>query len=244
MNRARWLPAGARALALASSVALLRAQAGEPPVAAEPAQVARAEALLRAHAARCRTAKVVVADYVQRRTTALLKEPLVSKGEFLFVREPAAVLFFAKEPRPSVVRLTETTYEVHRPQKKQLERFHLDGPELSQGLFAAVGGDAERLLKDFVVVACTDGPPAAGTAVVRLAAQRAAVRERLQELVITLATKDAALTSVAYRDHAGDLVEIELGNVRLDPANAPRAELRVDKDTTIVEHPAAKPKPK
>ena len=52
----------------------------------------------------------------------------------------AVVVFFASEPRPSVVRLAETVYEVHRPQRKQLERFHLDGPELARGLFAAVGG--------------------------------------------------------------------------------------------------------
>lgn len=234
---------GARAGSLLWLVAFVPAQAEKPPVPAEPAQVARAGSLLALHAQRCRAAKVLVADYVQRRTTALLKEPLVSKGEFLYVREPAAVLFFAKEPRVSVVRLTAKTYEVYRPQKRQLERFHLDGPELAQGLFAVVGGDAERLQQDFVVVGCADAAPATGAVVVRLVAKLPVVRERLQELVVTLRAEDAVLLAVAYRDHAGDLVEIELGAVRLDPAKAPAATLDVGKDTTVVEHPAAKPKP-
>lgn len=240
MNRPVAVRLAAVLAALAAGAALPAQQSGEPvPAAAE--QVARATTLLRAHGERCRAAKVVLADYVQRRTTALLKEPLVSKGQFLFVRQPAAVLFFAKEPRQSVVRLSATTYEVHRPQKQQLERFHLDGPELAEGLFAAVGGDAERLLRDFVVVACADGA-AAGTAVVRLVAKAPAVRERLQELLVTVRAKEAELVAVAYRDHAGDLVEIELHGVQLDPPAAPAAVLEIPPGTTIVEHRATKPK--
>lgn len=233
-----------RSLALLAVLAPLPAQGAGEPVPAAPAQVARAEALLRTHAQRCGTAKVVVADYVQRRTTALLDKPLVSSGEFLFVRDPAAVVFFAKQPRVSVVRLTEQTYEVHRPQKKQLERFHLDGPEMAQGLFAVVGGDAERLRRDFVVVACTDAPAPGTGVVVRLVARAAAVRERLQELVVTLRAEGAELAAVAYRDHAGDLVEIELRQVRLDPKDPPSAVLDVGKDTTVVEHAAKTTKPK
>ena len=72
--------------------------------AIEPAQRTRAEELLRAHAERSRPVAVLLADYVQRRTTPLAKEPLVSSGEFQFVREPACVLFRATKPdRKSVV---------------------------------------------------------------------------------------------------------------------------------------------
>jgi flavin-dependent dehydrogenase len=38
---------------------------------------------------------------------------------------------------------------------ERFPRFHLAGPELSRGLFAAVSGDAEQLLKDFEVVGVT-----------------------------------------------------------------------------------------
>jgi hypothetical protein len=226
-------------------MATLMAQEPKPapsqaPTPADAAQQERAATLLRAHAERSRAVKVLLAEFVQRRTTALAKEPLTSRGEFQFVREPGVVVFRTKEPRASVARLTATTYEVHRPQKKQLERFVLDGPELAQGLFAAVGGDAERLLRDFVVVACTDAGSERDLAKVQLAPKDAAMRERLRELVITLRTKDAGLAAVAYRDGGGDLIEIELSALRLDPKDAPSPALDVPEGTAVVEHAAKK----
>lgn len=214
--------------------------AQQEPVTLDPALQRRAEDLLRAHAERSRTVAVLLADYVQRRTTPLSKEPLVSKGEFQFVREPACVLFRATEPRVSIVRLTSATYEVHRPQKRQLERFFLDGPELAQGLFAAVGGDSERLLLAFSIAGCVAEAAPSDRVVVRLLPKDKAVAERLRELSITLRAKDATLCGVAYRDPAGDLVEIELQNLRPDPKSPPSAQLLVSKDTTVVEHAAKK----
>jgi hypothetical protein len=207
-----------------------------PPL--ERAQQERAEALLDLHAARSRGIAVLVADYVQRRTTALSKEPLESRGEFLFVRDPGVVVFRATAPRQSVTRLSATTYEVWRPQKKQLERFHLDGPELANGLFAALGGDAVALRAGFAVVACTDDPAHAERVRLRLVPKAAAVRARLQELEIVLLGKDAQLAAVAYRDASGDRIEIELNAVRIDPKDPPPAALDVPADATVVEHRA------
>ncbi len=230
------------ALALAAVAAAQPPQRPEPPRAAPADQAARAAKLLAAHAARSKDVGVLVADFVPRRTTTLLQEPLVSKGRFLFVREPAAVVFSFTAPRVSTARLTASTYEVHRPHKRQLERFHLDGPELANGLFAAVGGDVQRLERDFVVVSCTDGDEGSGTAVVRLEPRDDAMRARLQQLVVTLDANDGALRAVGYRDHAGDRIHIELSGVALDPADAPSAALVVPEGTTVVEHGAARTK--
>ncbi len=224
-----------RRVAVAAFVGLAGLVAQDPP-APSAADVARAAALLQQHAERSRGAKTLVADYVQRRTTELLKEPLVSKGRFLFVREPAVVVFFAAEPRPSVVRLAEAVYEVHRPQRKQLERFHLDGPELARGLFAAVGGDVDRLLRDFAIAAVVDGPKDSGVVCLQLTPRTDAVRARVRGLDLTLQAADGLLREVAYRDPAGDRVAIELLAPVLDPKDAPSPELKVDKDTVVVEH--------
>lgn len=210
-----------------------------PPAKLEPAppeDLARADALLALHAARSRGARVLVADYVQRRTTELVKTPLESRGRFLFVRDPAIVVFFAASPRPSVVRLGERVYEVHRPQKKQLERHHLDGPELARGLFAAVGGDVAPLRRDFEVVkvVATAATPAAVQ--IQLVARDPAVRARIQGLDLTLRASDGLLVEVAYRDHAGDRVAIELQNLELDPAAPPAADLQLEPGTTVLEH--------
>lgn len=224
------------------------------PPPAKPAitseQRARAIELLRGHAKASKSVEVLVADYVQTRTTALSKKPLRSTGRFLFRRKPACVVFRAKEPRTSIVRLTKGLYEVFRPRRKRLERFTLQGPDLSQGLFAAVGGDADRLLGDFDVAGCLVGEvaetPAAGksvTAAVRLVPKSSAMRERLRELVVKFAViasaqdnPDVMLRSVAYRDHTGDLVEIELRKVRSNPKDAPSVAFDVPKDTRVIEH--------
>jgi hypothetical protein len=216
--------------------------ASQPHAASQPDDAVRAEAdaLLRRHAERHRKGKVLVADYVQRRTTSLAKEPLVSSGRLLFVRDPACVLFRGEKPRPSVVRLTATTYEVHRPHRQQLERFHLEGPDLSTGLFAAIGGDANRLAGDYELLGCAPPVPESPLRRIRLRPRDESMRQRLSELAITVAAKDGALTAIAYRDAAGDLVEIELRAVEWDPEPAPSAELDVPRGTKVIEHRAAK----
>ena len=206
------------------------------PTPVAPEDLARADELLALHAARSRGARVLVADYVQRRTTELVKEPLESRGRFLFVRDPAIVVFFAASPRPSVVRLGERVYEVHRPQKKQLERHHLDGPELARGLFAAVGGDVAPLRRDFEVVKVVATTATPATVQIQMVARDPAVRARIQGLDLTLRASDGLLAEVAYRDHAGDRVAIELQRLELDPAAPPSAELQLEPGTTVLEH--------
>lgn len=218
------------------SVLVVGAVVAQQPETIDKVQLARADRLLTAHAANSRGIAVLVADYVQRRTTALAKEPLESRGEFLFVRSPGVVVFRATLPRQSVTRLQAATYEVWRPQKKQLERFHLDGPELATGMFAALGGDVEALRAGFDVVACSDDAAVKERVRIRFVPKTAAVRARLQELEIVLQGKDAQLAAVAYRDAAGDRIEIELGAVRIDPKDPPKAELEVPADAVIVEH--------
>jgi 2-polyprenyl-6-methoxyphenol hydroxylase-like FAD-dependent oxidoreductase len=233
----------ARMKRVAGSIALAFALVASSPgqTTVDAAVIARADKLLETHAAQSRKVQVLVADYVQRRTTELSKEPLVSRGEFLFVREPACVVFRATTPRVSVVRLQETIYEVYRPQKKQLERFHLEGPELAEALFAAIGGDLEVLRRNFAIQDCVEDP-VAGRVSIRLAPRTALVKERLAQLIITVRSKDGILCAVAYRDSAGDLVEIELQEPRPNPPDAPSASFDVPKDTTIVEHAAPKKK--
>jgi hypothetical protein len=211
-----------------------------PPAAVDPKVEARALQLLDAHAARWADMRMLTATYVQRRTTKLAKEPLLSSGEFLFVREPGCVMFRASEPRVSIVRLTETVYEVHRPQRKQLERFVLEGPELARSLFAVLRGDSKQLRADFVVRSCADDTAVPTLVRIELAPRAVASQARLQSLHITLQASDAALLAVAYRDGAGDLVEIELRDVRVNPERAPPAVLDVTKDTTVIEHAPAK----
>jgi len=221
-------------VALLFGAGLLAQDPSPPPV--DPAVVRAGETLLRAHAERSRGMKVLVASYEQTRTTRLSSKPLVSRGTFLFERDPACVVFRATAPRVSVVRLRPSLYEVFRPEQKRLERFHLGGPELAQGLFAAIGGDAELLLREFAVQACGPDPAAPANTLLVLLPRREAVQERLLELRLSLRTKGGELAAVAYRDPGGDLVEIALREVAIDPDQPPSSEFEVPEGTKVVEH--------
>lgn len=231
-------------LSLALALPLIAQKPGAEPV--QPiAKADRAEAihLLRRHGEESKNVATLVADYVQRRTTTLSKRPLLSSGAFLFVEKPAAVVFRAEKPRASTVRLTGTVYEVYRPRRKRLERFHLDGPELSRGLFAAVSGDAEQLLKDFDVAELRQQKMADGAVVkaIRLVPRAKPMRARLPELTVSLrppqkGDQGVALRAVSYRDRGGDLIEIELHRLRVNPKTAPSAEVEVPKGTRVIEH--------
>lgn len=248
-------PPGGRALTgawpVALTAALAMAQEPEPvpapvpPPAVPPTAeaVRMAEDLLRAQAVQSRAVAVLTADFVQRRTTKLAKEPLTSRGSFLFVRQPGCVVFRTIAPRESVVRLRAGTYEVFRPQRKQLERFVLEGPELAQGLFAALGGDAIALLREFEVRACSPDAGRPGHTLVVLSPRRPDVRERLTELRLCLRTGDATLFAVAYRDPSDDLVEIELHGVVANPPQPPTVEFDLPADTNVVEHRVPKKRP-
>ena len=218
-------------------------------------QRVEATKLLARYAEQSQGVEVLVADYIQRRTTTLSKKPLLSSGGFVFVRDPACVVFRANMPRQSVVRLTSKIYEVFRPRRKRLERFSMGGLDLAQGLFAAVGGDAKQLLKDFNILAfsSTDSKTGPKTepeqaesstpsiATIRLVPKNKLMRERLRELLIQLhvtaaSESEVALRSVSYRDQSGDLVEIELAKVRKNPKDPPPAKINVPSDTRILDH--------
>lgn len=205
---------------------------------------ARAERLLRSHGKNSRAVKVLVADYVQRRTTALSKKPLVSSGAFQFARDPALLMFRVGKPRTAVITLSLEHYQVFRPKRKRLERFVLEGPELARGLFSVLGGDTEKLLADFAIRSCEellDEKTGRRRARLRLAPRKDAVKAYVQELRVTLdlgksPDEVVGLGAVAYRDRAGDLVEIELRNVKADPSGVPRPKFDVPAGTKVVEH--------
>lgn len=225
-------------------------EAGEAPQESAPKltdqQRVEATGLLTRYAEQSQGVEMLVADYIQRRTTTLSKKPLLSSGDFLFVRNPACVVFRANKPRQSVVRLTSQIYEVFRPRRKRLERFSMGGLDLAQGLFAAVGGDAKQLLKDFDVLGFSSTQPGndkLGSAAIRLVPKNKLMRERLRELLIqlhvTAAKKsEVVLRSVSYRDQSGDLVEIELAKVRKNPKDPPSAEIDLPSDTRVMDHKA------
>lgn len=223
----------------------LLAQSGDTPPARPPATPAVDEvaalADLTALGNRHRAVNVLTASYVQRRTSAILQEPLVTRGQLAFRRRPGCVVFRTEQPRPTVVRLDEQTYQVFRPERKRLERFLLESPELPRSLFLAFTADVEVLRRDYQVTGFERHGEGQVLHTITLEPKLAAIKQRLHQLRITLDGKTLRLHAVAYRDAAKDLVEIELDELTLDPKVAPAFDLVIPPDTEIMEHAAKKP---
>jgi outer membrane lipoprotein-sorting protein len=193
----------------------------------------------------------LAADYVQERSTALVKRPLVSKGRMIFRRDPGCVVFFVDEPRRAVVRLDSRHYEVYRPEQKRLERFVLASDELPRMLFQALSPDpawlaaedaqqqAGTLDQAFEIAGCeaVAGEPARTriTLVPRSDAARKGFATRLE---LTVDSEQKRLVGFAFRDPQGDDVRVELSGVQLAPELATDAfDLALPADVqTIVHH--------
>jgi hypothetical protein len=108
-------------------------------------------------AARHRQAEVLTAAYRQERSSALLVRPLVSTGRLALRRDPPCLMFHTAGEGGTVIRLTRTMYEVHRPAQKTLERTPMAAPTLPDALFQAFRPDPEVLGKRFRITALEEG---------------------------------------------------------------------------------------
>lgn len=189
------------------------------------------------------TAKTLRASYVQERTSLLVTKPLVSNGRLFFQAEPSCIVFRVEKPRLVTVRLDTKVYEVHRPTRKRLERYHLPSTRLPQALFQALSPRIREIERDFRITRVTvDGKGEKRVHRIELIPRDAAARQYLDRFRVSVRTSDAALTEVRYRDPQGDLVTLRLTDIELDP-KLPKGTFTIDapSGTKTIEH---RPKPK
>lgn len=161
--------------------------------------------------------KTLRASYVQERSSALRKRPLVSRGTLLFRADPPCIVFEVQEPRRARIRIDERAYEVWRPDERQLERFVLESPDLPRALFQSFRPELDLLESRFVV---QDGASDAMRHEVRLVPKDEKVKSYLTTLTLTIAARETALEQIAYTDGQGDRVVIRLERAERDPALA------------------------
>jgi outer membrane lipoprotein carrier protein LolA len=176
-----------------------------------------ARALLRALAKKQEGLATLSAGYLQTRTSALSRSPLTSRGTLHFRARPSCIVFEVAEPRPARIRLDETSYEVHRPAEKRLERFLLGSSGLSKALFQAFAADVEGIEGAFRIERFIESGEKKEAAEIELRPREEAMRRQLTSLTLTVAREGPALTRISYQDGQGDRVTIDLEKVVLNP---------------------------
>lgn len=185
------------------------------PVPAQDAATRDATELLGRLAERQRDVKTMRSSYVQERRSALLSEPLVSKGNFLWRKDPGCVVFEVSEPKHARIRLDATSYQVFRPDEKQAERFEFASNDLGKALLHSLSPNPGELQKGFEVESFTEKD---GHADVALAPLSEKMKEFLTAFRLRVREADLVLEEIAYTDGQGDEVKITIERLERDPA--------------------------
>ena len=164
---------------------------------------------LRALGERMKDARTLSAKITQKRTTALLADPLVSSGTLYYRREPGRLVFHLEEPRRTVIHMDRGAYQVWRPDENRLERIDFQDDALASRLLMVFDPRPERIGSAFQ--ASREGDE------IRLVPKDAEARKRLSLLALTPAADGASLRRIRYVEADGDEVVFELSDVRLDP---------------------------
>ncbi len=198
------------------ALALLFALQTAPAPASAPALSIQdeAKALLTRLAERQSSVKSMRSSYVQERKSALLKDPLVSKGTFLWRKEPGCVVFEVAEPKRARIRLDAASYQVFRPDDRQAERFEFESNDLGKALLQSLSPNAGEMEKGFSVVSFTRTD---GRAEVALEPQVEKMKAFLTAFRIVVREDDMTIEEIAYTDGQGDEVKIRIEKLERDP---------------------------
>jgi len=214
-------------IGLALWAALASPQESAP--ADEPAKEA-----LRKLSVRMKDARTLTAKIVQRRTSALLEEPITSKGTLYYRREPGKLVFRMSEPRETWIHLDKDAYQVYRPEEKRLERIEFQNDELAPRLFMVFEPKEAELGKAFAIRR-GESPP--GEILVRLEPLDPKTLRAFSKLTLLLSEEDGTMRRIAYTDPEGDDVQFDLSQVAVNPELPPRAfDLVIPEGTRVLTH--------
>ena len=191
-------------------------------------------AALRKMADRFRKAESLTGSFTQRRRTALLDEPMTSSGMLYYRRAPETLVFALEKPRRTEVHIDITSYQVWRPDERQLERFVFEDRDVLRGIFTAFNPELERIGALFKVELAEQKQ---GCSRVSITPLEVKVQRFFSRLWLTLQDSDGALRGLSLREAEGDDVEFELGELALNASVPPALfDLKIPEGTRVLEH--------
>jgi len=178
------------------------------------------------------------ASFTQSRRTALLNEPITSSGKLRYRRDPARLVFEVEKPRRASIHFDGKSYQVYRPDEKQLEQFEVEDSEMARWLFMAFHPKVEEIGKSFAIKA---GSLKEETLEVVLVPSEAKLLKVLAKLTLVLSRADAPgdplLRRIGYVDAEQDEVSFEITDAALNPTLSPEVfELKLPEGVKVFKH--------
>jgi outer membrane lipoprotein-sorting protein len=178
------------------------------------------------------------ASFTQSRRSALLNEPIKSSGKLHYRRDPAHLVFEVEKPHRASVHFDGKSYQVYRPDEKQLEQFEIEDSEISRWLFMAFNPKIEEIEKSFIV---KSGTAKEETLEVVLVPSESKLLKVIAKLTLLLSRGDAPgdplLRQIGYVDPDQDELSFEISNATLNPSFAPETfELKLPEGARVLKH--------
>lgn len=182
------------------------------------------------------------AAFEQEKHTALLEDPVVSRGRVRM--KEGRLRWDTKAPRPTTMLLTDSTLRIHYPKQRLLEVY--PAKQRFSGFFASPVPRLGRLLESFRIEADRsevdggeEGPPNASI-VLRLTPRREKVREHVRRVDVWLDPRRACATRVRMKAPDGERTVIVFRKIRINPELSDDVlRLEVPEDTRVT-HPYRK----
>ena len=188
------------------------------------------EEILQRLAEKMKAATSLRAQVVQRRKTALLEEPIVSKGVLHWRREPGRLVILLAEPKETRVQIDRAAYEVFRPDEKRLERIEFAGDESAGKLLQVFDPKPGELGKAFELKPAGEGE-------IVMIPKDEKVRKRVRSIGISVSAADGSLKRIRTEDADGDETVFELSATELNPElPATLWDLKVPEGTRVLVH--------
>ena len=157
--------------------------------------------------------KTMRAGFVQEVRTILTFEPLVSKGTFNFRREPTCIVFAIEEPKRAIVRIGDKSYQVYRPDRKEAERYLLEGNDLSGAIGKVFSPKAGELEENFEV----ETKIVKGEITLSLSPRKKSISRFITSLELRLDERTFDIRRISYKNSEDDEITISIESLERNP---------------------------
>ncbi len=180
-----------------------------------------------------RATRTLTAEFEQRRTSHLLREPSTSRGRMYF-KAPDLIRWEYEAPRAMTVLLAGGAATTYRPAEKRAERVEFGRIQRRVLRFLGAGEPLEELRRYFSFTFRDPGP--VGPYVLELDPTAIQIKRRISSLVVIIDRDQFVPVGFEYTERDGDRTAYSFANIRRnEPIGDEFFELRLPDDVTVVE---------
>jgi len=181
-----------------------------------------------------RTIHSLSAGFEETSTNVLLKEPVVSRGQF-YLTKPDAVMWSYTAPEQMQFVIANDEYVGYFPDRKRAERRDIERWKEQIFRFFGLGQASSELFETYEISLGTGDSSVEGTVLLVLDPKTRKVKKRMQSVRFWVDSESYLPVQVEYRDNSGNTRIVRFVDVQMNPdlaVNHYRIEIPADVTVT------------